>query len=276
MVCVWAPSDRSATAALEGGRVILGRPGFTLYAEEIALLDPGLIGGAKNVSLSPDGGLKHTSAAAGERVLLKTMMGRFAAYARDMVEAVAPHYRGHLIRGRTSFRPAEIEGRQTSPLNDDTRLHVDAFSTTPTRGARILRVFANVNEAAPRHWTIGEPFERVAARFLPGVALRPAALNALLAAAGITKGRRAPYDDVMLGLHNAAKTDLAYQAQCQKHPIAFEPGAVWICFTDVVMHAALKGQHALEQTFLLPVDAMAEPAHSPLRILEEMTGRTLA
>lgn len=276
MVCVWAPSEPSATDSLEGGRVILARTGFALYSDEYALRNAGLIGGAKNISLSPDGSLRHASAAGAERVLLKTMMARFAAFALDMVEAVAPQYRGSLIRGRTSFRPAEIEGRPSPPLKDDTRLHVDAFPASPTGGRRILRVFANVNETAPRHWNIGEPFEAMAARFLPHLTPRPAALNALFAAAHITKGRRTAYDDLMLGLHNAAKTDLAYQADCPKQPIVFAPGAVWVCFTDVVMHAALKGQHALEQTFLLPVDAMADPARSPLRILEQMTGRQLA
>lgn len=276
MVCVWAPSEVAATPALERGRVILTRTGFALYPDEFALLDAGLIAGAKNISLAPAGALKHASAGPGERVQLKTMMARFAAFALDMVEAVAPPYRGALIRGRTSFRPAEIEGRQISPLKDDSRLHVDAFAAHPTRGKRILRVFANINATAPRHWTLGEPFDAMAARFLPRIGRRPAALNAVLAAARITKGRRSPYDDLMLGLHDAAKTDPRYQADCPKQAVAFAPGAVWLCFTDVVLHAASKGQHALEQTFYLPVDAMAEPERSPLHILEQMTGRRLA
>ncbi len=42
------------------------------------------------------------------------------------------------------------------------------------------------------------------------------------------------------------------------------------------MHAALSGQHAFEQTYLLPVGAMLDEAGSPLRVLERLTGRTLA
>ncbi len=275
MVCVWTPSERSATAALEAGRVVLARTGFALHPDELRLRDPTLLRGAKNISLSPTGALRHCTGATPERVRLKTMMARFAAFARDIVEALAPHYRGQLIRCRTSFRPAEIEGRPTPPLADDRRLHVDAFPSTPMRGKRILRVFANVNAEAPRLWQIGEPFTGVASRFLPRLSPNPLALNALYAVTGVTRGRRSAYDDLMLGLHNAAKRDLAYQAECPKQPIVFEAGAVWVCYTDVVMHAAVKGQHALEQTFSLPVEAMTDPAHSPLRILEGMTGRTL-
>ena len=38
----------------------------------------------------------------------------------------------------------------------------------------------------------------------------------------------------------------------------------------------MAGQYQLEQTFLLPVDAMREPERSPLRILERIKRRRLA
>jgi hypothetical protein len=274
MVCVWAPKT-SATALLESGRIVLYPAGFALYPEELRLKDPALCGGAKNISLSADGTLKHAAAPPAARLRLKTMMARYAAFALDLVQAVAPHYRGTLIRGRTSFRPAEIASRKSPVLKDDSRLHVDAFAARPTGGMRILRVFANVNDADPRAWQVGEPFADMAGRFLPSLRPNPRAINTLYAAIGITKGRRTRYDDLMLGLHNAAKRDQSYQASCPKQAIAFPSGSVWVCYTDVVMHAALKGQHALEQTFLVPVDAMAEPSRSPLRMLEAMTGRAL-
>lgn len=274
MVCVWAPKT-SATALLESGRIVLYPAGFALYPEELRLKDPALCGGAKNISLAADGTLKHAAATPAARLRLKTMMARYAAFALDLVTAIAPQYRGRLIRGRTSFRPTEIAGRRSSVLKDDSRLHVDAFPARPTGGMRILRVFTNVNDAEPRSWNVGEPFQDMAGRFLPLLHPTPRALTTLYAAIGLTKGRRTRYDDLMLGLHNAAKRDHAYQASSPKQALAFPSGSVWVCYTDVVMHAALKGQHALEQTFLVPVDAMAEPSRSPLRILEAMTGRTL-
>jgi hypothetical protein len=38
----------------------------------------------------------------------------------------------------------------------------------------------------------------------------------------------------------------------------------------------MSGQFAFEQTFYLPVNAMKDPERSPLRVLERLTGRTLA
>lgn len=266
-----------AAAALEAGKVLMLPDGgdFRLAPEEEHLRDPKLLGGAKNISLSPDGELKNTSASNDDQHLLAVMMGRFADFAMDLVKSIAPNYSEHLTPGRTSFRPAEIAGRKSSPLKDDSRLHVDAFPTTPMAGRRILRVFANVNATEPRLWNVGEPFEAVAKRFLPKIKPRPESWHSLLAALHVTKTRRTAYDDLMLGLHNRAKLDMNYQETCEKERLVIPAGAVWLCYTDQVMHAALSGQHALEQTFYLPPDAMADPSTTPLRVLERLSGRNL-
>lgn len=46
-------------------------------------------------------------------------------------------------------------------------------------------------------------------------------------------------------------------------------------FTDLVSHAAMSGQYALEQTYHLPVNSMLDPSRAPLRILEGLLGREL-
>jgi hypothetical protein len=38
-------------------------------------------------------------------------------------------------------------------------------------------------------------------------------------------------------------------------------------FTDVVSHAVLSGQHALEQTFIVSQEAMVAPETMPLNLL---------
>ncbi len=93
---------------------------------------------------------------------------------------------------------------------------------------------------------------------------------------GLTKGRRTAYDHLMLSLHDLAKLDAAYQVQAPKVGLEIPAGATWFCFTDQVLHAALAGHCCLEQTFHLPVEAMARPERSPLRVLEGLAGRRLA
>jgi hypothetical protein len=145
------------------------------------------------------------------------------------------------------------------------------------RGRRIMRLFSNVNPgSAPRVWNVGEPFADMARKILPSVREPMAAAAWLKAATFQTRGLRSAYDNLMLGLHDGAKLDLDYQRTTRKTEVAFPPGCTWLCYTDQVMHAALSGQFVLEQTFHLDLAAMVHPERTPLRVLEQMTGRVLA
>jgi hypothetical protein len=273
------PQRQRALAALESGAVLyFPGLGFELGADARALLSPRLGDGkAKNVSFDPaTGTLRGTQAGGVERERLAALMAGFAAAATRLLGDLFPRYAAALEAGRTSFRPVEIEGRRYSPLKDDTRLHVDAFPSTPTRGRRILRLFSNINpDGAPRRWQIGEPFAEFAAPLLPRLGRPHPAVAWLLAAIGATRGRRTAYDQLMLALHNGAKRDAAYQRGAPRIDFAFPAGSSWLCFTDQVLHAALAGQFALEQTFYLDVAAMADPARAPRRQLERLAGRAL-
>ena len=79
----------------------------------------------------------------------------------------------------------------------------------------------------------------------------------------------------MLQLHDRMKADLHYQSTAEQTACAFQAGSTWMAFTDQVSHAAMAGQYALEQTFYLPVEYMADPSQAPLRILERLAGGEL-
>lgn len=268
-----------ALDALEAGRVLLlPSLGFTVAPDERRFLDPAsLTGNRKNISLDPQTGrLDNAALPQADAAALAAMMQRFADAALGLVTSLLPAYAPHLDRARTSFRPAEIEGRAYSPRHDDRLLHVDAFPTRPMGGRRILRVFSNIApDGAPRAWLVGEPFADFARAFLPR-AKHPLPGSALaLQMLGLTKGRRSVYDQLMLGLHDAAKLDARYQTDGPRAAVSFAAGATWLCFTDQVLHAALAGHCALEQTLHLPVTAMAHPEQAPLRVLERLAGRAL-
>jgi len=80
----------------------------------------------------------------------------------------------------------------------------------------------------------------------------------------------------MLQLHDRMKADEEFQRASPQTGVDFPSGSTWLAFTDQVSHAAMSGQYQLEQTFLLPVEAMNEPERSPLRVLERVKGRPLA
>ncbi|HET8882055.1 MAG TPA: Kdo hydroxylase family protein, partial [Solimonas sp.] len=237
-----------------------------------------LSGARKNISYNPaNGRLQGAGGDAALEARLRNFLFRYHGSARALVERLFAPYRGHLIDGRASYRPAEIAGRvPKSWRHDDTRLHVDAFPATPVHGRRLLRVFNNINpHGEPRRWQVGEPFAEVATRFAPR-APKPNALAAqLMALTKITKSKRTAYDHYMLQLHDGMKADPDYQAQVVKTPAEFAPGETWIVYSDQVSHAVLAGRYMLEQTFYVPVDALQYPERSPLRVLERVTGRSL-
>jgi hypothetical protein len=268
-----------AIDALESGRVLLlpNLP-FRVHQLETFLLGPSVMGSdRKNISLDPTTAKLSNTALTGSRAnALAAMMQRFATSSAQLLADLFPAYAADLERARTSFRPAEIAGRAYSPRHDDRLLHVDAFPSRPMRGRRILRLFSNIApDGAVRDWRVGEPFADYARAFLPRTGGAAPANAWLQERLGLTKGRRSEYDRIMLCLHDRGKQDARYQSSAPRADVAFPAGATWLCFTDQVLHAALAGHCALEQTFHLPLAAMAYPERSPLRVLEALSGRAL-
>lgn len=260
-----------ANAALERGAVLrFPEYAFAMTPAERRMVASGeVLATAKNISFDGNG-LKGIAPGCAAEDTLSQMMARYASFAEALVRALNPGYRAGLTRGRTSFRPTEILGRKTSWRADDTRRHVDAFPASPTQGARILRVFANIDPAQPRVWRIGPDFAEYAARFLPRVPRAIPGAASLLALAGITKTRRTRYDEVMLALHDTAKRDAAWQATAPAETVEFLPGETWMVFTDQMPHAAIAGRNALEQTFLVQPEVLAAPENAPAAILARL------
>jgi len=275
------PQDGDLRELLErDGILIIDTEPFRLTADEFELIDLHWSDGrSKNSSYNPntreiDGVVGSADVVAG----LSAVMQRYATWSHDLIAEFFPPYLAELGVGRTSLRRRSVQDEPPlSRRKDDRSLHLDAFTSQPVAGRRILRVFNNVDPSgAEREWAIADGgFEDFAQRFrhrtrrlLPGEA-------ALLETLSLTKCRRTDYDQIMLGMHDAAKRDRGYQATAPRRYVSFPGGATWLAFTDQTPHAAVSGQCALEQTFYVPVEALAEPAASPLRILERLWGERL-
>ena len=281
----WADDGptRGVEALVEAGEVLrFPYLPFALLETELRFRDPRWADGkAKNISLRWGDGperdvMRGAVGNTAERAALKAMITRYADQSEAFALRLFPQYRGHLKRGNTSFRPVDVAGRQTSWRKDDTRLHIDAFPSNPMHGTRLLRVFCNVNpDGKPREWRVGESFEAHANRYLPAIK-RPLAGSAwLLEKTGITKRRRTEYDHLMLQLHDRAKADAEFQKSSPQARVDFAPGTTWVVFSDQVLHAAMGGQHMMEQTFYLDVAHQQRPEVSPRGTLERLLGREL-
>jgi hypothetical protein len=274
-----ASTTEAAIQALEGGGIVFfPQLAFSFEPHERALLTPATVQGAKNVSYNPaTDRVGGTGATGNDLEQLRGLLRRFSRTTARLVADLFPAYASGIRPGRTSLRPVEIAGRVTSWRADDTRLHVDTFPSTPTRGQRILRLFSNVNpEGKPRVWRVGGAFDAVARRFQPTLRAPVWGAHAAMYALRLTKSMRTPYDHYMLQLHNHMKADQDYQTRGDQVTHSFPAGSTWIVFTDQVPHAALSGIHQLEQTFYVPIASLRNQASAPLRVLEGLMRRPLA
>ncbi len=269
-----------ALEALEQGKILFfPRLPFTLAAEEITLLDPALVDPKrKNISFQPLNEKLTGVAMAGRLPAIRHLLARHYRDCCRLTAAILPFYRQALHSPTNTLRlhPITAWRANTSWRKDDSRLHVDAFPSRPTHGERILRVFTNINpNGESRAWRIGESFPQLAQRFLPRLGRYSPLGSWLQHRLGITKTRRSHYDHLMLQLHDAMKADRDYQQYGPQLAVDFPPGSSWICFSDQTPHAAMSGQFMLEQTFLLPAEAMKNPGHAPVKVLESLLHKPL-
>jgi hypothetical protein len=239
----------------------------------------------KNVSYRPsEDMLRGVSGKAETVARLHTIMRNYSAQIIQFVGNFLSPYSGKWNLDFASFRPLEEENRNLPVHKRNDLLHVDAFPSRPTRGGRILRVFTNLNTTQPRVWTTTKSFDALAQQYAKAAGLQQIAeddsflgrtVQSLGAKLGIGTMSRTPYDMFMLRFHDYLKENAAFQANCPKIRMEFPPLATWVVFTDSVAHAALSGQYAVEQTFLIPLKALVAPEAAPFRILEGIAGRPL-
>lgn len=245
------------------------------------LLDQQLASRAhKNISYNPRtaraNGFQRRSPEQAER-----LRGLLETFSRDVTHWLAgqlPNYARGWRLDQVSFRPIEEATRRLRLTARNDLLHVDAFPSRPTNGDRILRVFANVNLTEPRIWATSDPFPSLVERFGQQVGLPAGPTWTWHLRQKMDRlfhpGRpaRSAYDAFMLRFHDFLKLNEEFQEGCRKRFWAFSPGSAWMCFTDAVSHAALRGRYALEHSYFIPPESLSFPELSPPAVLQRLCG----
>jgi hypothetical protein len=285
----WAPGISGAERGrlyceqLERGEILFfPAPPFLLSADDVEFLRRQRAADSrlhKNVSYRPGPDVLRGFSDGGEaQGRMHAFMRNYSRQVVDFVSRFLVPYAGKFQLDFASFRPLEEENRSLPLHKRNDLLHVDAFPSRPTRGGRILRVFTNVHPEKERAWMTGARFPQLASRYAADAGLNRIATSrswtSALRALGLPA--RSAYDRFMLHFHDWLKENSAFQKSPEHQRLSFPPHATWLVFTDGVPHAALSGQFALEQTFIIPPDALVDPAAAPIRILEELCGRKLA
>jgi hypothetical protein len=283
--------SRTYCRQLERGEILCFPDRMFLASDDVRVLLT--IGSAdslahKNISYSPASGkiagLRGIDSIEAIRASLKKYSEAAMAFCASLL---GPYASAWLVE-ICSFRPMEERGRPLSAKERNDLLHIDAFPSRPSNGARILRMFTNINPERPRAWLTSPPLPLLsheayfaamlaaAIRKAESLAQRTAA-NLIRAArgAGLDLPARSAYDRVMLQLHDEMKRSARFQADCPKYRHEFKPGSSWLAFTDTLPHAVLEGQFALEQSFFIPRHVLISPEVAPLSIIESAAGHSM-
>lgn len=236
----------------------------------------------KNVSWYPDDdrlvGLNDTRAGSRARSVLRAHSERV----RELLAGALPQlWRGVRV-GTSSFRPLQEKGRSLSAHASNELVHVDAGAYGATHGDRILRFFVNVNATEDRVWASKGTFRELHAKHageagVEGGRVQPGPLDRALsawlgAAAQVAPKIRlidtSPYDRLMRRFHNFMKDTPSFRDSTEGlRELRFPPFSAWMVLTDAVSHACLSGQHALVDTFLVPLANCRLREEAPFHIL---------
>lgn len=293
---VWEKKENKFKFCLElekGNILFFPKIPFPFPQEEIDFLlhqKQGRSKGRKNIAYKPqlDRITNHDTKDTENALKLHHILRSYSKRVTEFLSQLLPPYVKGWKHDYASFRPFQEKGRQLRLRARNDLLHVDAFPTRPLHGARILRFFTNINPTENRHWITSESFAELAKKFAGprGVPI-PSPMDyslksrlerkmkEFLRSSGFKIALRSPYDQFMMRMHNFLKENEEFQKNCLKEHWEFPPGSCWAVFTDQVTHAALSGQYALEQTFIVPQRVLLFPEQSPVSILERLSGRNM-
>ena len=257
--------------ALERGRIVqfAGCPVSLPDAADQEFLREGLAPflRKKNLSWYPRADkLTGVQAPAEIVVRARRILREHARRVRAFLEGAMPGFTSGWEPGTSSFRPLEEKGRALGTHASNELVHVDAGAYGATHGGRVLRFFVNLNPSRDRVWISKGSFAELLQKHgaEAGVARGPLApalpekiYSGLLQAAGrfFPMARvidSSPYDRRMRRFHNWMKDTPAFQ-QGPSERFAFPPFSAWMVLTDGVSHACIEGQHALVDTFIVPL-----------------------
>jgi hypothetical protein len=221
----------------------------------------------KNVSWYPRADkLTGVQAPAGATARAHRILRDHAQRVRGFLERAMPDFTRGWEPGTSSFRPLEEKGRNLGAHASNELVHVDAGAYGATHGDRILRFFINLNLSRDRVWISKGSFAELLHKHgaEAGVAkgdLSPALPEKIWSGLLKSAGRAfpmarvidtSPYDRRMRRFHNWMKDTPAFQ-QGPSERFSFPPFSAWMVLTDGVSHACIEGQHALVDTFVVPL-----------------------
>ena len=175
------------------------------------------------------------------------------------------------------------EGEVQEFCRQNSALTIDACSSRPLHGGRVLRFFMNTSFSESQKWMTSLSFQELLLQFggkevpfpePPSYSMFHRFVRKTRKAAselGIKLSLRSPYDSFMLNLKSFMRTNQDFQKETRKDFWEFPPLSCWAFFTDQVSYGTLTCSQVLEKSYIIPQRVLLFPEKSPLGVLERVT-----
>ena len=206
---------------------------------------------------------------------LGLILDQFTQSLTAWLSAIVPAYTADWTPSPTLFHPEEEAIRSLGFQHRKDLLHLEQPSHEYSHGRRLLRVMVNLHPEESRVWTTAETFPELLERYLVEHRISDRTIEQWSQPNGWprlwTSDRKSesPFDRFSRKLDHFLKTDDAFQDKARRRFWHFAPESAWVLFADGLSHAELRGQFALEQTFLIPLESLHAPELSPIARLAD-------
>jgi len=267
------PQQGSLEERLERGDIVVLDPcAFPLPAEaDRQFLREQQLSGSKNINYNPanDSVSGFLPTTPDQPARLQKILSAFSAAAGDWVRATLSRYA--IKPDRATFRPEEEATRRLRVTARNDLLHIDSFSTRPTGGGRLLRLFVNLHPTDVRVWITSDTFAELLQQFGTQAGLpeseRLTWFEKFVQFCERKDQATTPFDQFMVRFQRFLKRNGDFQEKARKTFWHFRPGVAWLVMPDGVAYAELRGRFALEHSFFVSQESLALPDLTPAALL---------
>lgn len=162
-------------------------------------------------------------------------------------------------------------------------LHLDFTFPYALDGWRKLTVVLNLHPTQEWVWITSETFASLLTQYgkevgLPGQRGRSwtSWARSFPRLLGQTEPSETELERFLVQFNRFLRKSDQVQEKSIKRARQFEPGSLWMAMTDGISHAVLRGQYAIEHTFLIPPHFLHFPEQAPVAILRQRTAQEAA
>lgn len=177
----------------------------------------------------------------------------FQAETNKVLKVVLGFQEQYLHPDRVTWRPYELATVSRRWNARDDLFHIDSFSSRPTYGRRILRLYYNASSADFVVWSHTFNIRN----YIESGSFQSPGQNSQVAA-------DSTFDGWLSRVHDQMKRNEQFQETAPRVLHRFAPGDSWVALTDACLHSHLRGEWLMDASWFVSCPELMASHYSPL------------